>query len=579
MKKNAFLSILSCLFLWGFMGTSEAHALTIGGAVRQPLNVDVDNLVQFGIVQARVTEVNQAGHYEGVFDYQGVPLKALLEVATVQKDTTGYSKLINLAIVVRNREGKTVALSWGEVFYKNPSHVMVAVSAKPVAPTVSHKCGECHEAPFYKPVLAKLNRKMTLPKLVMANDFYTDRNLEDIVSIEVVDLNREVHYKEGQRPSPASFMVIDTNGEKRVVPALSPYPQFPVTIKEVGSGRGFHGLKKFQGVPVAELLKKLDVHPGLDSILLLTSTDGYQSLLSYGEIALSAAGEQIVISEVKGDMKKFALVVPQDTLADRMVKTVNKVEVISLKPKAKVYVIGVGCGDTSLITLDAISRMGKVDAFIAPENLAKRFAKYMGEKPVLFDPFSSYEPEFKKKNPNLKGEEFKKRLKEQHTAEMKSLTDTLGAGKSVAILDYGDPTIYGGWQHWLEPEFNDRVVAVPGISALNAANAMMGYNLACNEDSMIITTPKALELNQNMLKAVAAKGDPVVIYMGFRDLNELVPMLKRHYPVSTPVTVAYKAGFSREGRLLKTTLDRVLADTEKNKEQQLGLIYIGPNLR
>jgi precorrin-4 methylase len=353
----------------------------------------------------------------------------------------------------------------------------------------------------------------------------------------------------------------------------------PVLIKEVGSGRGFHGLKRFQGVPVVEILKKLGVAPGIDSVALLTSTDGYQSLLSYGEIALSALGEQIVISEVAGNPKKFVLVVPHDTLADRMVKTVNKVEVISLNSKPRLYVIGVGCGDTSLVTLEAISRMGNVDAFISPKDLAERFAKYMGNKPILFDPFSSFEPELKKKNPSLNEGELKRRLEAQRTAEMKSLRDTLSSGKSVAVLDYGDPTMYGGWQRWLEPEFSGKLEVVPGISAFSAANAMMGYNLACNKDSMIITTPKASESNQGMLQSVATKGDPVAIYMGLQEMKTLVPLLKKHYPATTPVTIAYKAGYSRDGRLVKTTLDRVLADTEKEKEQQLGLIYIGRNLR
>ncbi len=577
--KTRVLGMLVVLVLVSMSFLPSVDALTINGAVRQPLNLDTDNLLQFGSVQARVTELSHNGNYGGVFDYRGVPLKALLDVATVQKEVAGYSKSINLAILVRNREGRSVALSWGEVFYRNQSNVMIATSARPVEPGVKHKCGECHDAALFRPVLDKLNRKIVFPKLIMTNDFYTDRNLENVVSIEIVDLNREVQYPEGQRPSPAAFTVTDQDGRSRQVTDLSGYPQVSVAIKEVGSGRGFHGFKRLQGVGLGELLKRLAVDAGPDSVLLVTSTDGYQSLLSHGEIVFSALGEQIIISEAKGAPKKFVLLVPHDTLADRMVKTINKVEVISLRPKPKLYVIGVGCGDTSLITLEAISCMGKVDAFISPGDLAGRFSKYTGDKPVLFDPFASFEPEFKKKNPNLKGDELKKRLEAQRSVEIKSLKDALAAGKSVAVLDYGDPTIYGGWQHWLEPEFSGKLEVVPGISAFSAANAMMGYNLACNQDSMIVTTPRALEANQEMLKAVAAKGDPVVVYMGLKDMKSLVPLLKKYYHAKTPVTVVYKAGYSKEGRLLKTHLDRVLSDTAKETEQQLGMIYVGPSLR
>jgi len=580
MIKKMFLLLICICALWVVVaGASPSAVLTVTGAVKTPLSVSIEDLKKLQHSTIRLSEITSDKNYHGVFTYQGVPLKTILEMASIQKTGAIFNKNLDIVISVSDKTGKTANLSWGEVFYKNPSQVMLAVSVEPVMPTVKHKCGECHEASFYKPVLEKLDRRIVFPKLVMANDFLTDRNLEDVISIEVVDLNREVHYEEGQRPSSAAFTVIDTRGQTKRVTDLTMYPHVSVAIKEVGSGRGFHGLKRFQGVPIGELLKKLNVDQGLDSIVLLTSTDGYQSLLSCGEVALSPLGEQIVISEAKGTPKKFTLVVPHDTLADRMVKTVNKVEIISLKERPKLYVIGVGCGDTSLITLEAISRMGKVHAFVSPDDLAGRFSKYMGDKPVLFDPFSSFEPEFKKKNPGLKPEEMKRRLEAQRAAEIKSLRDTLAAGKSVAVLDYGDPTVYGGWQHWLEPEFAGKLEVVSGISAFSAANAMMGYNLACNQDSMIVTTPKALEANQAMLKAVAAKGDPLIIFMGLKEIKALVPLLKKYYAEKTPVTIAYKAGYSREGRLLKTSLNRVLADTEKETEQLLGIIYVGPGLR
>lgn len=579
-KKAFFVVVCAVLLLLTVAPSRAAWALSIGGVVRQPLNLTLEDLGRFEKSQVRVTELGRNGEYGGVFDYKGVSLKALLDMAVVQKEVEGYSKSINLAILVRNREGRSAVLSWGEVFYRNPSHAILALSATPVVPGVPESCGKCHEPSFHEPVLGKLNRKMDLPRLVMAQDLFTDRNLEGVTSIEVVDLNREVQYKESQRPSPATFSVIDSKGRTKEITGLSGYRHVEVAIKVVGSGRGYHGLRRFEGVPLRELLSKAGVAGDLDSAFLITSTDGYQSLLSCGEIILSAGGDQIVISEQKGAPKKFTLVVPHDTLADRMVKTVNRIEVISVKPaSSKLYVIGVGCGDTSLITLEAISHMGKVDAFISPEQIIRKFAKYMGGKPVLFDPFSSFEPILKKNNPGLRPDEIKQKAEAQRAAEMKSLRETLAAGKSVAVLDWGDPTIYGGWQHWLEPEFAGKIEIIPGISALSAGNAMMGYNLACNQDSMIVTTPAALQKNRDMLKAVAEKGDPVAIYMGLKDLRTLVPLLSNYYPAKTPVIIAYKAGYSRERRLLKTDLGRTLTDTEKESEQQLGIIYIGPNLR
>jgi precorrin-4 methylase len=78
-----------------------------------------------------------------------------------------------------------------------------------------------------------------------------------------------------------------------------------------------------------------------------------------------------------------------------------------------------------------------------------------------------------------------------------------------------------------------------------------------------------------MIGAVAKRGDTLAIFMGLRDLKTLVPLLEKHYPATTPVHVVYKAGYSNSERLVKTTLAEVVAAAEREKEQHLGVIYIG----
>lgn len=43
--------------------------------------------------------------------------------------------------------------------------------------------------------------------------------------------------------------------------------------------------------------------------------------------------------------------------------------------------------------------------------------------------------------------------------------------------------------------------------------------------------------------------------------------------------VVYKAGYEKEGRLIKTNLSKVLDIIESDKEKHLGLIYMGDALR
>ncbi|MCX5812943.1 MAG: SAM-dependent methyltransferase [Proteobacteria bacterium] len=581
MKDNKYLYLL-IVFFAAIMAAlaSPALALSIGGAVRQPLNLTNEDLLNAGQAEARLSEVTRDGKFKGVFVFRGVPLRNLLQMATIQKEVEGYSKPIDLAIVVTDKNGKRAVLSWGEVFYGKPSDIIVALSASPVMPGAPKSCSECHPSSIYKPAMDQLSRKIVFPKLVIADDLYTERCLEDIAHIEVVDLKGKAQWKPDSKTASPTFTIKDNSGKTLEIGDLSGYRTARISLKQVGSGRGYHGLKNFEGVPIREILRKVDADNDPETVFLFTSVDGYRSLLSFGEIFMGAKSDRIIMcnknessSTVKG--KGFSLVVPDDFLADRMVQTVKTIEIISLKATPKVLVIGVGCGDTSLITLEAISQMGKAGAFVGGKFITERFSKYMGGKPILFDPFTSFEPVYKKAHPGLSDEEVKKRTTELRAAEIKSIWDTLKAGESVAILEPGDPTIYGGWENWLLPEFTGKIEVVTGINSFSAANAMMGKNIASDKKSIVLTTPWALKGNEGTLKTVSETGDTMVIFMGLKEVKDLASLLGKYYPPTTVVTIVYKAGISHEKRLIKTRLADLVSAVAREGENFLGLIYIG----
>jgi hypothetical protein len=336
-RKNVFLLLVAALFVQ-LSVPSASRAFTVGGAVRQPLNLSVADLARFAATDARLADFTRDKQYNGVFDYQGVPLQSILRLADIQKTGGGFNKNTDLAVVVRNREGKEVVLSWGEIFYRNPANVLVAFSFSPVMPHSTGSCAKCHAPDFYQPALDKLKRKVGLPKLILANDFYSDRSLEEIVSIEVVDLKRGSAQKPVPEPSAAQFTLVDLSGKSTEFTGLSRFSHRKVEFKNIGDGRGFHGFRQFEGVPVREFLAGLAGGQGPDQALLISATDGYQGLFSFGEIFLSPLGERIIISEQqKGPAggKSFVLVDPDDTAADRMIKNISRIEVISLKQGLK----------------------------------------------------------------------------------------------------------------------------------------------------------------------------------------------------------------------------------------------------
>jgi hypothetical protein len=87
-----------------------------------------------------------------------VPLRTLLETAFVAKEESAYNKAIDLAVLVRNSEGQEVALSWGEIFYKNSYDIIIASSATPIS--TPHDCSSCHKPEETEPRMKQFDRKI-----------------------------------------------------------------------------------------------------------------------------------------------------------------------------------------------------------------------------------------------------------------------------------------------------------------------------------------------------------------------------------------------------------------------------------
>jgi hypothetical protein len=172
---------------------ASPRTVSITGLVRQPLNLTMEDLESFDSIEVQLNEVMRDGSFRGVFYYRGVPLRTLLELASIEKEETAFEKKVDMALGVKGENGKDVALSWGEVFYRNPGNILVATSARPIMPKKS--CDKCHSTEEYQPRLDQLRRGILFPKLVISSDTYGDRCVDGITSIEVMDLRPKMPSK------------------------------------------------------------------------------------------------------------------------------------------------------------------------------------------------------------------------------------------------------------------------------------------------------------------------------------------------------------------------------------------------
>ncbi|SPD75496.1 putative Molybdopterin-binding tetrapyrrole methyltransferase, one heme-binding site [uncultured Desulfobacterium sp.] len=580
--RHKFVLLIS-IVIWAFASGvlfAAPSQLGIVGLVKQPLNLSLEDLSGFEAINVQLNEVMQDGSFRGVFSYKGVPLKTLLELASIEKEESAFNKKVDLAILVRGENGKEIALSWGEVFYRNPGRIVIATSAQPIMP--KHSCAGCHTTEEYQPRMDQLKRSISFPKLVVNSDTFADRCLDGVTSIEVVDLKPRMPSQKSEKIFSKEFSIIGPDIKPKTIKKLSGFPKTKMTVKHIGEGKGFHGIDNYQGTYLKSLLENVDVKPDLSQVFLASAPDGYRTLFSYGEIYLDPAGDRMLVADKinNEDIEnggKFVLVPPDDLMSDRDVKALEKIEIISLHRQPELYVIGIGCGDTNLITLEAISYMARADVFVAPEDITKRFQKYLGGKKVLLDIYEFAPPKVRKANPGLSEDQIQGILDQKHKEAAQKIRTELDNKRTVAILDYGDPTIWSGWS-WARDYFKaDRIEVIPGLSSFNVSNAMISERIGCN-GNIVLATPRGIKENPDLIKAIAEKGETMAIFMGLKDLPELVSQFKIHYKTDTPACLVYKSGYSGSEDLVQTTLDGLEHAAAQHPEKFLGLIYVGPCL-
>jgi hypothetical protein len=333
---SSLLFITVFLFPCAILAETQS-SIMISGEVKQPLSITIDKLAGFQTVSVQLNEVMKNKTYKGAFFYRGVTLRTLLDLASIEKKGKTSSKDIDLAIKITNKEGKSVILSWGEIYYRNSADIIIATDATPIKPHKS--CTTCHkDEKFTKPYLDVLDRKVEFPKLVVGSDGYGERSIEGVVSIEVVDPSQNVEQKNNSSTklfSP-SFAITGIIKKEMTVTDLSKYPKKELKMVHMGEGKGFHGIMDLSGTTFKVLLNEAGINNDLNSVFIVSAPDGYRSLFSYGEIFLKRGDDSIIMAD-KMDGKaiedggKFFLVPCEDIMSDRDVKSAEKIEVLSLK--------------------------------------------------------------------------------------------------------------------------------------------------------------------------------------------------------------------------------------------------------
>lgn len=199
--------------------------------------------------------------------------------------------------------------------------------------------------------------------------------------------------------------------------------------------------------------------------------------------------------------------------------------------KGKLYGIGVGPGDSELLTVKGARLIGEADVIITPKtekkdgSVALTIAKtYIQEHteivPVVF-------PMVLNDSEQQEGWEEARRI----------IVGLLDAGKQVVFLTLGDPMFYSTYMYVyrLVEQAGYEIETVPGVTAYCAIGARLGYPIVEKEEVLAIvpaTAPK------DKIDKVLAVADDAVIMKVYRNFGEVQDILKKYDMADNAVMIS-----------------------------------------
>jgi len=291
--------------------------IRVDGEVQNPGLVKLSKLsLHSVIVRESAFREGKGAEFTGAYRYDGYSIFDILENRFVKKrNRDEFDSVIDLIVVIENKKGEKVVVSWGEIYYPANLHkILIATHVSPVLPT-------------------KTDEKWPVPektKLICGNDLLTVRNIEQPCKITVMtqpldlEINREISpfysakidvYESGEKVD--AILNIDDIPGHRIYPSIF-----------YGRGRGFHGVRHFTGRLLKSLLMKyFDVNENdlKTGYFCVSSVDGYRITLSFSEIFnRNDNNDFLLIDEGEGrEGGRFRIFPAPDFFSDRSVKAVN----------------------------------------------------------------------------------------------------------------------------------------------------------------------------------------------------------------------------------------------------------------
>ncbi|HEL1612510.1 cobalt-factor II C(20)-methyltransferase [Streptococcus sp. SS-4456] len=186
---------------------------------------------------------------------------------------------------------------------------------------------------------------------------------------------------------------------------------------------------------------------------------------------------------------------------------------------ARFYGIGIGPGDSELVTVKASRILGELDILYTPE--AKKGTKSLALE--IASPYVSEDLTIKQRHFPMVRDKSHKEGQWLEIAE--EIVEDVRAGKNVGFITLGDPMVFSTYSYLLDIIGNRiETKTIPGITSYNSIAAEVGLPLVMDEESFAVVPATA---GVHHLEAVLATHETVVIMKVANHLAEVLPLLKQ----------------------------------------------------
>ena len=198
--------------------------------------------------------------------------------------------------------------------------------------------------------------------------------------------------------------------------------------------------------------------------------------------------------------------------------------------EGKFYGVGVGPGDSELLTVKAVNVIKNADVIIAPKtekkdgSVALTIAEpYISDAKIIYQTF-----------PMIKHFEESAEIFEQNTNQ---ILDFLHAGKNVAFLTLGDPMFFSTYIYIfnLLKKSGANIETISGIPAFLAISSHIGKAAAYGND--IITIIPATAPKEKIVDALKVS-DSAVLMKVYKNFDEIVDVLDAENMIDEAVLIS-----------------------------------------